>query len=64
MHQHPNDKTPNDAECEAALDALGNDRGQGLDPFWKWAFREGWQAARRTTRDAQAECAHKFVPYY
>ncbi|WP_176079362.1 hypothetical protein [Paraburkholderia tropica] len=32
------------AACEAALNARGNDKGQGLDPFWSSAFREGWQA--------------------
>lgn len=42
---HPNDKTPNDPACQKALDARGDDRGQGLDPYWKWGFRAGWQDA-------------------
>jgi len=27
---------------EAELDRRGDDKGQGLDPYWKKAFREGW----------------------
>jgi len=43
---HPSDKTPFDPACQAALDEQGDDRGRGLDPYWKWGFRAGWQAGR------------------
>lgn len=43
--RHPNDKTPKDAGCQDALNARGDDTGQGLCAYWKWGFRSGWQAA-------------------
>lgn len=42
---HPNDDEPCDPECRKALDDRGDDRGQGLDGYWKWGFRAGWNAA-------------------
>ncbi|WP_035942512.1 hypothetical protein, partial [Caballeronia glathei] len=36
----------------------------GSDVFKLDMFERICQAARRTVSDAQAECAHKFVPYY
>jgi len=42
---HPNDDEKTSPECRAALDARGDDEGQGLDGYWKWGFRAGWNAA-------------------
>jgi hypothetical protein len=47
--RHPNDKTPADPECQKALDARGDDSGQGLAPYWKWGFRAGWHDHKRIT---------------
>lgn len=44
--EHPNLKVPIDPECSAKLDYLGDDRGQGLDPYWKFGFRTGWHYAK------------------
>lgn len=44
--KHPNDKTLPNAACSAALDERGDDKGQGLDPYWKWGFRQGFDAAQ------------------
>lgn len=44
-HEHPNLNVPNDPACSAKLDELGDDRGQGLDGYWKWGFRAGWHHA-------------------
>lgn len=46
MSNHPNDNQPRSAELLAKLSRLGDDDGQGLDGYWKWAFCEGWNAAR------------------
>lgn len=43
--RHPNDKTPQDADCQKALNQMGDDRDQGLSSYWKWGFRSGWRAA-------------------
>ena len=40
--RHVKDTEPFDAECAKALDRRGDDRGQGLDPYWKWGYRAGW----------------------
>jgi hypothetical protein len=42
---HPNDNEPRTAACQAALDARGDSRGQGLDSYWKWGFAAGFNAA-------------------
>lgn len=41
---HPNDDEMCDDECHKALDVRGDDRGQGLDGYWKWGFKAGWNA--------------------
>ncbi|RYH27271.1 MAG: hypothetical protein EON54_23740, partial [Alcaligenaceae bacterium] len=43
--QHPNDDEPCTDACNAALDERGDNSGQGLDGFWKWGFRAGFNAA-------------------
>jgi hypothetical protein len=43
--RHPNDKTPQDADCQKVLNRMGDDSGQGLSSYWKWGFRSGWRAA-------------------
>ncbi|MGQ0595816.1 hypothetical protein [Aquabacterium sp.] len=43
--RHPNDKEPQDDACTAALNQRGDNKGQGLDTYWKWGFRSGWNAA-------------------
>lgn len=42
---HPNDNEPRTDACRAALDARGDNREQGLDPYWKWGFAAGFNAA-------------------
>lgn len=42
--RHPNDNAPHDPACEAALDKLDAQAGQGVDAFYAMAFRDGWQA--------------------
>lgn len=41
--EHPSLSVPIDPACSAKLDDLGDDRGQGLDSYWKSAFRAGWK---------------------
>lgn len=43
--QHPKDDEPRTDACIAALNARGDDRGQGLDGYWKWGFAAGFNAA-------------------
>lgn len=43
--RHCNDDTPHSDLCEAIIDSKEADLGQGLDPFWKWAFRRGFHEA-------------------
>lgn len=43
--RHCNDDTPHSDLCEAIIDSKEADLGQGLDPFWKWAFRRGFHDA-------------------
>ncbi len=43
--RHCNDDTPHSNLCEAIIDSKEADLGQGLDPFWKWAFRRGFHEA-------------------
>lgn len=42
---HPNDTEKCDPQCQEALDARGDDKEQGLDGYWKWGFKAGWNAA-------------------
>jgi hypothetical protein len=44
-NRHPSDMTPRDEACENELAKLDNRTGQGVDPYFAWAYREGWQAA-------------------
>jgi hypothetical protein len=44
--RHPNDKTTADEDCCKRLDEMGDDRGQGLDAYWKWGFHTGWREAK------------------
>lgn len=44
---HPNDDEPRTVECIAALNARGDDKGQGLDGYWKWGFAAGFNAAQQ-----------------
>lgn len=37
---------------EQASNRLGDDKGQGLDPYFKDAFRRGWEEAWRLSREA------------
>ncbi len=46
--RHPKDDTAQNPACQKALDKRGDDRGQGLDPYWKWGFRTGFAAALAT----------------
>lgn len=43
--KHPKDDEPRTDACIAALNARGDDRGQGLDGYWKWGFAAGFNAA-------------------
>lgn len=43
--RHCNDDTPHSNLCEAIIDSKEADLGQGLDQFWKWAFRRGFHEA-------------------
>ena len=43
--RHCNDDTPHSDLCEAIIDSKEADLGQGLDPFWKWAFRRRFHEA-------------------
>lgn len=44
-YNHPNDKEPETPACREALNDRGDDTGQGLDGYWKWGFRAGFNAA-------------------
>lgn len=50
--QHPNDDEPCDAACKKALNDRGDDEGQGLDSYWKWGFRAGWNARSSAPQEA------------
>jgi hypothetical protein len=61
MSDHPNDSQPRSPELLAKLRALGDEKSQGLDPYWKWGFCTGWnaaieQAARATPADQELKC--------
>jgi hypothetical protein len=53
--RHPNDKEPRSPAMRKALDDRGDDRGQGLDTYWKWGFATGWNAALAAPSDAPAQ---------
>ena len=42
---HPNDDEPRGPELKEALRLRGDDKGQGLDGYWKWGFCAGFNAA-------------------
>lgn len=46
---HPNDDELRTEACREALRDRGDDRGQGLDGYWKWGFAAGFNAALSTT---------------
>ena len=48
--RHCNDDTPHSDLCEAIIDSKEADLGQGLDPFWKWAFRRGFHEVSGAVR--------------
>lgn len=54
---HPNDTEPCDQACQSALDARGDDKGQGLDGYWKWGFKAGWNAAKSKPQTVQEPVA-------
>jgi hypothetical protein len=60
--RHANDKTPEDDECQKALDARGDDRGQGLDPYWKWGYRAGWHDHKRLATPSSTEASAQAAP--
>jgi hypothetical protein len=55
--RHVNDDTLSDAACDAALAKIDARTGQGVDPFWAWGFRKGWEARRAPTPAATAPAA-------
>jgi hypothetical protein len=59
--RHPNDKTPPSADCQKALDARGDDRGQGLCSYWKWGFRSGWHARQVGAPDAERDAYRELI---
>lgn len=68
-NSYPNNLEPCTSECQIALDDLGDDRGQGLDWYWKWGFKAGWDAAIKKAspqdeRKALAEPARKIGDSY
>jgi len=42
---HPSDDEPRTEACRTALKERGDDKGQGLDGYWKWGFTAGFNAA-------------------
>lgn len=40
--KHPKDKEPRCDELRAVFKRMGDDTGQGLHPYWKWAFAAGF----------------------
>lgn len=54
---HPTDDEPCPRECKEALNQRGDDRGQGLDSFWKWGFKAGWNACATSRKRSEAEVA-------
>lgn len=44
-YNHPNDDEPRTQACIDALNARGDNAGQGLDGYWKWGFATGFNAA-------------------
>ncbi len=64
---HPNDDEPRTVECIAALNERGDDKGQGLDGYWKWGFAAGFNAAQQAgasdARDAARFCDHCGMPH-
>jgi len=49
---HPNDTENRTDACRNALNARGDDEGQGLDGFWKWGFAAGFNAALEASPQA------------
>lgn len=44
---HPNDDEVRTDACTKALNERGDNKGQGLSPYWKWGFAAGFNAAIR-----------------
>ena len=44
---HPNDHEPRCDDLRQLMNDMGNDTGQGLHPYWKWAMATGFNAAKR-----------------
>lgn len=51
--EHQRLDVPIDPQCSSKLDELGDDRGQGLDEYWKYGFRSGWHHAKASPQVAQ-----------
>ena len=49
-----NDKEPRDPDSYPYLDARGDDRGQGLDSYWKWGYAAGWNDCKKHTATTRA----------
>jgi hypothetical protein len=43
---HPNDNEPRCEKLRHRFKVMGDDVGQGLHPYWKWAFAAGYNAAK------------------
>lgn len=53
--RHPNDNEARDDLMRAEFSRMGDDRGQGLCTYWKWAFAAGWNAHKRAATPAPAQ---------
>jgi hypothetical protein len=65
--RHPNDNEPVDRDRGPYLDLRGDDKGQGLDCFWKWGYAAGWNDHKRhvatpTAAAPEVPAGWKLVP--
>jgi hypothetical protein len=55
--RHVNDDMARDAGCEVALSKHDARSGQGVDAYWAWGFRKGWQECRAALASESAPIA-------
>ena len=56
------DKEPRDPDSYPYLDARGDDRGQGLDSYWKWGYSAGWNDHKKHATNAPAPAESPAAP--
>lgn len=64
--RHPNDNETADPERAYWLSLRGDDAGQGLDPYWKWGHKAGWNDHKKhaTAQPASAPPGGRYKPLH